>query len=112
MMTSEQQSKGDHEKAKQAQQLDQLTDHVQDREMVFDASKAAQIMSSLQSNDDGKSCNGSEVVNFSKEDVQKIVDELEVTDDAAINALKAVAQLDENQSQDVLVQALKYLVTS
>ena len=112
-MTSEQQNnQGASEEAKQAQQLDQLTDHVQDREMNIDASMAAQIMTSLQASSDKNQSKTIEHITISHEDVQKIVYELEVTDDVAISALRTVAELDGNPKQDVVIKALKYLLAS
>lgn len=108
-MTASQEQKGEDSK-KQAQQLDQLTDHVQERDMNIDASKAAQMMTTLQSSHDGNQVSGNESVIISKEDVKVIVDELEVTDEVATEALKNVMLTEGDQPPRV--RALRYLLTS
>ena len=101
------------EQAKQAKQLDTLTDHVQEKEygLNINASKAAaQIVNTLQTAD-SKKTNDNNVLP-SMEDVQVVMDELEVTQDVAVGAVKKMMLENPNISQEELqVAALRYLVT-
>eukprot|EP00816_Leptocylindrus_hargravesii_P009742 CAMPEP_0196803042 /NCGR_PEP_ID=MMETSP1362-20130617/2496_1 /TAXON_ID=163516 /ORGANISM="Leptocylindrus danicus, Strain CCMP1856" /LENGTH=122 /DNA_ID=CAMNT_0042174465 /DNA_START=17 /DNA_END=385 /DNA_ORIENTATION=+ len=103
------------EQAKQAKQLDTLTDHVQEKEygLNINASKAAaQIVNTLNSQTaDSKKTNDNNVLP-SMEDVQVVMDELEVTQDVAVGAVKKMMLENSNILQEELqVAALRYLVT-
>mmetsp|Transcript_15417 Transcript_15417/g.20090 ORF Transcript_15417/g.20090 Transcript_15417/m.20090 type:complete len:113 (-) Transcript_15417:153-491(-) len=97
------------EKAKQAKQLDQLTDHVQDGESQIDAVKAAEIMTALQSSSNETRANGSDSLVISKEDITVVVEQLEITEDTARDALKRA--LREQPDEDAVVVALRNLIT-
>eukprot|EP00814_Leptocylindrus_danicus_P021514 CAMPEP_0116020030 /NCGR_PEP_ID=MMETSP0321-20121206/9567_1 /TAXON_ID=163516 /ORGANISM="Leptocylindrus danicus var. danicus, Strain B650" /LENGTH=122 /DNA_ID=CAMNT_0003490669 /DNA_START=30 /DNA_END=398 /DNA_ORIENTATION=+ len=103
------------EQAKQAKQLDTLTDHVQEKEygLNINASKAAaQIVNTLNSQTaDSKKTTDNNVLP-SMEDVQVVMDELEVTQDVAVGAVKKMMLENSNILQEELqVAALRYLVT-
>ena len=93
----------------QAQQLDSVTDRVQESEL--DASKAQQAMSALTSakNNSTTADAASQVVAVSKEDVELVMSEMEVTQDVAERALRNVKTTDESKR---VVEALRNLVTS
>jgi len=92
--------------AEQAQQLDSVTDRVQESEL--DASKAQQAMSALNSTKSkGASADAASKVAVKKEDVDLIMSEMEVTQDVAERALRIVKPSDENQR---VVEALRVLV--
>lgn len=95
------------EAQEQAKQLDSVTDVVQEKEV--DATKAQQAMSALSSSKLEKK--DSELVAVSREDVTLIVDELEITEEAAERALREVA-LHVKEGESLVAAALRKLVTS
>ena len=93
----------------QAQQLDSVTDRVQESEL--DASKAQQAMSALTTTTTTTSANAATVVAVvSKQDVELVMTEMEVTQDVAERALRTVPTTIDDESKRV-VEALRYLVT-
>ena len=96
------------EKHEQAKQLDSVTDRVQEQEV--DALRAQQAMSSLSSKNEDSDMNSSDQVAVSKEDIDLIVSELEVTEEHAKKTLQEVAgSLKEGDT--LVVAALRKLVT-
>lgn len=94
--------------AEQAQQLDSVTDRVQESEL--DASKAQQAMQGLTSaNNKSTTADAASQVAVSKEDVALVMSEMEVTQDIAERALRSVKPPDESKR---VVEALRHLVTS
>mmetsp|Transcript_17368 Transcript_17368/g.16838 ORF Transcript_17368/g.16838 Transcript_17368/m.16838 type:complete len:98 (+) Transcript_17368:136-429(+) len=94
--------------AEEAKQLDSVTDIVQEKEM--DESKAKDAMSALSTTvpsmlSDEKNAK----IAVSKEDVDVIVSELEVTEETAIKALREVAA---NGQSPLLEAALRSLIVS
>jgi|Transcript_4786 hypothetical protein len=98
------------EDADQAKQLDSVTDNV--REAELDASKAQEAMSALgaSKNVEMLSKNASDsIAVVSKEDIATIVEELEVSEMVAEQALRDAMN---QQSKSPLASALRHLVTS
>lgn len=98
--------------ADEAKQLDSVTDNVQEQEV--DATKAQQAMSVLSHNrqeSSADSSRGDSEVKVSKDDVALIVSELEVTEEAATQALREVAA-EAQEGSSPLKAALKKLVTA
>ena len=94
--------------AEQAQQLDSVTDRVQESEL--DASKAMQAMNTLTSaKNKSTTADAASQVAVSKEDVALVMSEMEVTQDVAERALRSVKTADESKR---VVEALRHLVTS
>lgn len=89
----------------EAKQLDSVTDRVQDKE--FDANVAKSAMSALAKQEDSQA-EQQQTVAVSKEDVDLIVDQLEVTKDEAERALREVK---EEDGKSAIFLALKKLVT-
>ncbi|KAL7568670.1 hypothetical protein ACA910_021670 [Epithemia clementina (nom. ined.)] len=98
----------------QAKQLDSVTDRVEEQEVDLD--KAQEAMTSLSTPSGGKQAEagGESQQVVSKEDVQIICDELEVTSEVASNALRQVlARRGETKEGESLVAAaLRKLITS
>jgi len=99
------------EAQEQAKQLDSVTDRVQEKEV--DATKAAQAMDALGGGDaeGGEADAAATVAVVSREDVDLIVSELEITSEAAGKALREVAP-DVKEGESLVVAALRKLVTS
>jgi NACalpha-BTF3-like transcription factor len=95
------------EAQQQAQQLDSVTDVVADKEL--DESKALQAMSALTSTNDA--AEEADQVTVSASDVALIVSELEISEEAAIMALRQVAP-EVKEGESLVVAALRKLVTS
>lgn len=92
----------------QAQQLDSVTDRVQESEL--DASKAQEAMSALTSaKNQSTAADAASQVAVSKEDVALVMSEMEVTQDVAERALRRVKTDDESKR---VVEALRHLVTT
>lgn len=92
----------------QAQQLDSVTDRVQESEL--DASKAQEAMSALTSaKNQSTAADAASQVAVSKEDVALVMSEMEVTQDVAERALRSVKTDDESKR---VVEALRHLVTT
>lgn len=95
------------DEAKQAQQLDSVTDFVQEQEV--DIAKAQQALSSFSSkaisNDTEE-----QGITVAQEDIDLIVSELEVTEEMARKTLRQVAN-DLPQGETLVVAALRKLVT-
>mmetsp|Transcript_22351 Transcript_22351/g.36981 ORF Transcript_22351/g.36981 Transcript_22351/m.36981 type:complete len:96 (-) Transcript_22351:948-1235(-) len=89
----------------EAQQLDSVTDRVQDRE--FDANVAKNAMCALTKQEDSQT-EQQHTVAVSKEDVDLIVDQLEVSREEAEKALREVK---EEDGKSAIFLALKKLVT-
>jgi hypothetical protein len=92
----------------EAKQLDMVTDRVQEKEL--DASKAQEAMSALVSGG-AKANDALSQIQVSKEDVDLIVNELEVTEAVAERALREVAAQAVDE-QPLVVAALRKLVAS
>ena len=93
----------------EAKQLDSVTDRVQETEL--DASRSNKALSAL--NSDSKSgLAAAASITVKKEDVDVIVAELEVTEDEAAAALRAVAAEGGNVDGSLVTEALRRLVTS
>jgi NACalpha-BTF3-like transcription factor len=96
----------DHEQAKQ---LDSVTDFVQEQEV--DDTRARQAMSALSTKNEDSALNSTDNIAVSKEDVDLIVYELEVTEELAKKTLQEVAGgIPEGDS--LVAAALRKLVTS
>lgn len=98
-----------NDSSKEAQQLDSVTDMVQEQEL--DASKAQEAMSALNSahtKDDEKAAALAAVV-VSKDDIAVVVDEMQVTEDEADKVLREVAV--DGYENEMLKAALRKLVT-
>ena len=101
----------------EAQQLDSVTDRVQENE-TLDSSKAKTAMAALNSSSSAGILDQTKLANIkvTKEDVDWIVHELEVTEDVADRTLREV--IFENDSGDVkegkspLGEALKRLLVA
>jgi ABC-type uncharacterized transport system ATPase subunit len=96
------------EAQEQAKQLDSVTDNVKEKEV--DASRALEAMSALSTSQEGK-LSAAELVAVSKDDVALIVSELEITDEAAEQALRDVAA-EVKEGESIVVAALRKLVTT
>ena len=92
----------------QAKQLDSVTDRFQEQEV--DATKAQQAMSALSSNNVDSAANAADHVAVSKEDVDLIVSELEVTEELAKKTLQEVAS-SSKEGGSLVEAALTKLVT-
>lgn len=92
----------------QAKQLDSVTDVVQEQEV--DATKAQQAMSALSSKNEDSAANAADQVAVSKEDVDLIVSELEVTEELAEKTLREVAS-SMKEGDSLVVAALRKLVS-
>ena len=93
----------------EAKQLDMVTDRVQEKEL--DASKAQKAMSALVSGGT-KANNILSHILVSREDVDVIMNELEVTEEVATRALQAVVVDVGVDQQSRVVAALRLLITS
>jgi NACalpha-BTF3-like transcription factor len=100
----------------QAAQLDSVTDVVQEQEV--DEARAQEAMSALSSNkpDDMMAADLQSTANaVTQEDIQLICNELDVTEDIAVKALREAAielGITNRENDDVVVAALRKLVTS
>lgn len=94
----------------EAKQLDSVTDRVQETEL--DASRSNKALSALNSSKSGATAFGSKHNPVKKEDVDVIVSELEVTEDEAAAALRAVAAEGSVSGDSLVTEALRRLVTS
>jgi NACalpha-BTF3-like transcription factor len=92
----------------QAKQLDSVTDFVQEQEV--DATKAQQAMSALSANQQNNDLSAADQVAVSKEDVDLIVSELEITEELAERTLREVAV--DLKGDSMVVAALRKLLTS
>jgi NACalpha-BTF3-like transcription factor len=89
----------------EAQQLDSVTDRVQDKE--FDANVAKDAMSALRQQSENQA-EQQQTVAVSKEDVDLIVEQLEVSREEAEKALREVM---EEDGKSAVFLALRKLVT-
>ncbi len=97
--------------AAEAKQLDSVTDRVQEKEL--DESKANQAMAALTSSSNKASAAKNKQVAVLREDVDVIIEELEVTEDVAAEALRAAAlENSELKGESLVASALRRLVTS
>mmetsp|Transcript_15088 Transcript_15088/g.31688 ORF Transcript_15088/g.31688 Transcript_15088/m.31688 type:complete len:101 (-) Transcript_15088:207-509(-) len=97
--------------AAEAKQLDSVTDRVQEKEL--DESKANQAMAALTSSSNKAAAAKNKQVAVLREDIDVIVEELEVTEDVAAEALRAAALEDgELKGESLVASALRRLVTS
>lgn len=105
------------DEAKQAQQLDSVTDVVQEQEV--DIAKAQQALSSFSSkancsedhHNNNKSTTEQQGMALAQEDVDLIVAELEVTEEKARKTLRQVANDWPEGGTPLVVAALRQLVT-
>lgn len=97
----------------EAKQLDSVTDRVMDRESMS-ASKATEAMSALASKRDETDPNVIlDSIQVSKEDVDLIVNELEVTEDIATKTLRQVlSQGLVPEGESAVGEALRRLIVS
>ena len=91
----------------EAKQLDSVTDRVQETEL--DASRSNKALSALNNSKLGATAAS---ISVKKEDVDVIVSELEVTEDEAAAALRAVAAEGSVSGGSLVTEALRRLVTS
>lgn len=93
----------------QAKQLDSVTDVVQEKEL--DTNKAAEAMASLSA---AKQAAAATVptIQVSKEDVNLIMTEMEVTEDEAVRALQKTALEGLANGKSLPVETLRRMVTS
>ena len=104
----------------EAKQLDSVTDRVQEKEL--DESRATQALGALSttttttsSTTSGLAASTSSIntIHVKKEDVDIIMEELEVTEDEAMAALRAELGVDANlEGQELVAAALRRLVAS
>jgi NACalpha-BTF3-like transcription factor len=95
----------------EAKQLDSVTDLVQGKDL--DENRTRDAISALSSSTLSKTLDSVLAsVQVSKEDIAFIVNELEVTDEAAERALKRVIMGGIPQGQSALTAALLLLITS
>ena len=105
----------------EAKQLDSVTDRVQEKEL--DESRATQALGALSTNTTTTSSTTSglaaastssiNTIHVKKEDVDIIMEELEVTEDEAMAALRAELGVDANlEGQELVAAALRRLVAS
>lgn len=100
----------------QEKQLDSVTDFVQEQEV--DAKKAQQAMSALSANQHSNAASAADQVEVSKEDVDLIVSELEISEELAEQTLRQVAieihskEGSNRKGESTVVAALRKLVTS
>lgn len=92
----------------EAKQLDSVTDRVQETEL--DASRSNKALSSLNSDSKLGSATAASI-SVRKEDVDVIMEELEVTEDEAAAALRAVAAEGGDLDGGLVTEALRRLVT-
>lgn len=94
----------------EAKQLDSVTDRVQEKEL--DEGRASQALGAL-SGASSKHALDSQQIEVKKEDVDVIVEELEITEDEATVALRAVLVEDGSlEGQGLVAAALRRLVVS
>jgi NACalpha-BTF3-like transcription factor len=97
------------EAQEQAKQLDSVTDNVDEKEV--DASKAHEALSALSSAKTQKTSPAEHLCVVSKEDVDLIVSELEVTEEVAVKALReAAAAASSHVGEPLVVTALRKVV--
>eukprot|EP00585_Thalassiosira_rotula_P010855 CAMPEP_0196138498 /NCGR_PEP_ID=MMETSP0910-20130528/6118_1 /TAXON_ID=49265 /ORGANISM="Thalassiosira rotula, Strain GSO102" /LENGTH=101 /DNA_ID=CAMNT_0041399109 /DNA_START=144 /DNA_END=449 /DNA_ORIENTATION=- len=96
----------------EANQLDSVTDRVQETEL--DESRANQALGALSGNAaDASGGNNNETMEVKKEDVDVIVAELECTEDEAEAALRAVGgEAGVVEGEELVAAALRRLVMS
>jgi len=102
----------------EAKQLDSVTDRVQEKEL--DESRATQALGALSTTTSSTtsglaaaSTSSINTIHVKKEDVDIIMEELEVTEDEAMAALRAELGVDANlEGQELVAAALRRLVTS
>jgi NACalpha-BTF3-like transcription factor len=97
------------EAQEQAKQLDSVTDRFDEKEV--DATKAQEAVSALSSSKQAQQLATKDAC-VSKEDVDLIVSELEVTEEAAEKALREAACEVKDNGERMVVAALKKLVTT
>jgi hypothetical protein len=94
----------------EAKQLDSVTDRVQEKEL--DEGRASQALGALNGSS-SKHALDSQQIEVKKEDVDVIVEELEITEDEATVALRAVLVEDGSlEGQGLVAAALRRLVVS
>jgi NACalpha-BTF3-like transcription factor len=97
------------EEQAQAKQLDSVTDNFEEQEV--DATRAQQAMSAWSTGKQASALSEADQVAVSKEDVELIMSELEVTEDVAKRTLRQVA-VDMQDGDSLVVAALRKLVSS
>jgi NACalpha-BTF3-like transcription factor len=97
------------EEQAQANQLDSVTDNHEEQEV--DATKAQQALFSLSTGKQASDLSEADMVAVSKEDVELIMSELEVTEEVAKRTLRKVA-VDVKEGDSLVVAALRRLVSS
>ena len=95
----------------EAKQLDFVTDRVQEKEL--DESRATQALAGALSAASSAGKTGGTSFIPKKEDVAYIVEELEVTEDEAVAALRSVAaEREDEEGKQLVASALRRLVRS
>jgi NACalpha-BTF3-like transcription factor len=92
-----------------AKQLDSVTDNFEEQEV--DATKAQQAMSAWSTGKQASALSEEDQVAVSKEDVELIMSELEVTEEVAKRTLRQVA-VDVKEGESMVVAALRKMVSS
>lgn len=92
-----------------AKQLDSVTDNYEEQEV--DAAKAQQAMSAWSTGKQALASSEEDQVAVSKEDVELIMSELEVTEEVAKRTLRQVA-VDVKEGDSLVVAALRKMVSS
>ncbi len=97
----------------EAKQLDSVTDRVQENE-TLDSSKAKTAMAALSSTSSDAIAEQKKLakIKISKEDVELIMSEMEVTEDIASRALREVISRGVEEGKTPLGEALRKLITS
>ncbi len=97
----------------EAKQLDSVTDRVQENE-TLDSSKAKSAMAALTSSSSDAIAEQKKLakIKISKEDVDLIVDELEITEDVASKTLREVIAQGIEEGKTPLGEALRKLITT
>ena len=97
----------------EAKQLDSVTDRVQENE-ALDSSKAKSAMAALTSSSSDAIAEQRKLakINISKEDVEVIMNEMEVTEDVASRTLREVIAKGIEEGHSPLGEALRKLITA
>mmetsp|Transcript_11467 Transcript_11467/g.13141 ORF Transcript_11467/g.13141 Transcript_11467/m.13141 type:complete len:104 (+) Transcript_11467:63-374(+) len=99
------------EKVEEAKQLDSVTDNVQAKE--FDVNQAKDAMASLKTTEQSTGLSEKDQIAVSKEDVNLIIEQLDVTEEEAERALReAISEKTNNgDGKSAIYFALQKLIT-
>jgi hypothetical protein len=100
------------EEVKEKKQLDSVTDVVQEKEL--DASRAQEALSAMSASKQGSSAKKVSKIKVDKAHVDLLMNELEVTEEMAVQTLREVAESMEGDTsgKSLIVAALTKLVVS